>query len=85
VNDGTNLAQEIPKVAKMAKQFETRSEDVQALLIRARQVDPWCDEGAVRGYLSEIVEAEVILESVDLHSVPLSVSFCASWEDEPKP
>ena len=60
------------------------SDDVQSLLRRARQVDPSCEEAAVRGYLREIVEAEEVLDTVNLGEIPLSVSFSASWEGMPR-
>ena len=72
------------KMAKAPKLSEVTSDDLQSVLIRARQVDPQCEEAAVRGYLREIVEAEAMLDTVDLCALPLSVAFSASWEDEPR-
>ena len=71
-------------MAKKSRVLEHPSEDVQSLLIRARQVDPLCDEAAVRGYAREIAEAEAMLNSVDISLGPLTVPFSASWEDEPR-
>jgi hypothetical protein len=63
--------------------IEVPLEDVQSTLIRARRVDPTCEEAAIRSYMREITEAEAMLDNVDLSEVPLTVSFSASWEDEP--
>ena len=72
----------VAKVAKEPKLLEAPSEAVQSFLIRARQVDPQCEEAAVRGYVSEIIEAEAMLDTTNLSAAPLSVSFSATWEDE---
>jgi hypothetical protein len=70
--------------AKEPKLLEVPIDAVQSLLTRARQVDPLCDEAAVRGYAREIVEAEAMLDTVNLSAAPLELSFSASWEDEPR-
>ena len=72
------------KKAMEPKLFEAPPEEVQSFLIRARQVDPQCEEAAVRGYVREIVEAEAMLDAVSLSLAPLSIVFSASWEDEPR-
>lgn len=64
--------------------LEHPAEDVQSFLVRARQVDPHSDEAAVRGYVREIVEAEGMLDAINLSAVPLTVSFSASWEERPR-
>ena len=71
-------------VAKEPMLVEAPSEEVQSFLIRARQVDPQCKEAAVRSYVREIVEAEAMLDAVDLSLAPFSVWFSASWEDDPR-
>ncbi len=58
-------------MAKKSRVLEHPSEDVQSFLIRARQVDPLCDEAAVRSYAREIAEAEAMLNSVDISLGPL--------------
>lgn len=58
--------------------------EFQFLLDRTRQVDPSSGETAIRGYLREIVEAETMLDAVDLSEIPLAVSFSASWEGIPR-
>ncbi|MBW3634529.1 MAG: hypothetical protein KY456_16040 [Chloroflexi bacterium] len=70
-------------MAMEPKLFEASPEEVQSFLIRARQVDPRCEEAAVRGYVREIVDAEAVLDAVNLRLAPLSVVFSASWEVEP--
>ncbi len=56
------------------------SEDVQYLLARARQVDPGCEEDAIRGYFHEIAGAEEMLDSLDLEETPLNITFSVSWK-----
>jgi hypothetical protein len=51
------------------------------VLSRVRQVDPISDEAAVRGYVREMAEAEAVLDMVDLHDAPLSVSFSPAWPE----
>jgi hypothetical protein len=70
------------KVLKLPKVIKVPPEDVQSVLVRARQVDPGCEETAIRGYLGEILEAEAVLDAANLSEIHLSVSFSASWEDE---
>jgi hypothetical protein len=66
------------------KLFEATPDAVQSMLNRARQVDAQCDEAMVRGYVSEIIEAETVLDTVNLSAGPVVFSFSASWEDEPR-
>ena len=70
------------KMAKEQKQLEAPPDAVQSMLNRARQVDPQSGEAAVRGYVREVIEAEAILDTVDLSATPLEFSFSAWWEDE---
>jgi hypothetical protein len=51
------------------------------ILSRVRQIDPTNDEAAVRGYVREMVEADAVLDIVDLEGVPLLTSFIASWQE----
>ncbi len=55
------------------------SNEMSDLLSRVRQLDPTSDEAAVRGYLREMAEAEAVLDSVELESAPLEVSFSGQW------
>jgi hypothetical protein len=71
------------RMANEPTPIEVPSKDVQFTLIRARRIDPTCEESAIGGYMREIAEAEAMLDNVDLGAVPLTVSFSASWEDEP--
>ena len=57
------------------------TEDVEYLLARARQVDPQAEEGAIRGYLREIAEAEEMLDALELSETTFNVTFSADWED----
>jgi len=70
------------KVLKLPKVIKVPSEDLQYALARARQVDPGCEETAVRGYLREILEAEAMLDAANVPEISLGVPFSASWEDE---
>ena len=67
---------------KIPKVLNVPPEGVRSALIRAREVDPGCEETAVRAYLREIQEAEAELDAVDLRGVPVRSSFSALWEDE---
>jgi hypothetical protein len=51
------------------------------MLLRAREIDPAADVGALRRYGQEIAEADAVLQSLDLDpsSVPLDVSFSPDW------
>jgi hypothetical protein len=71
------------RMANEPTPIEVPPEDVQSTLIRILRIDPTCEEAAIRGYMREIAKAEAILDNVDLSAVPLTVSFSASWEDEP--
>ena len=55
------------------------SNEMSDLLSRVRQLDPTSEEVAVRGYIREMAEAEAVLDSVELESAPLVVSFSAQW------
>jgi hypothetical protein len=51
------------------------------VLDRVRQVDPRAEEAAVRGYVREMSEASVVLDTVDLSDAPLEGSFSAWWPE----
>ena len=60
----------------------TRSDDMADVLSRVRQVDPTAEDAAVRGYLREIAEASVLLDTIDMADAPLIVAFSPSWPEE---
>ena len=49
------------------------------VLSRVRQLDPTIEEAAVRGYAREMVEADALLDTLDLDDAPLLIAFSASW------
>ena len=57
------------------------SDEMGGVLGRVRQLDPTCEEAAVRGYVREMAEADAVLNTVDLSDAPLLVSFSPSWPE----
>jgi len=56
-------------------------DDMGDVLSRVRQLDATIEEAAVRRYVREIAEADVLLDTVDLDDAPLPVPFSASWPE----
>ena len=50
-------------------------------LTRVRQLDPTIEETAVRVYMSEIADADALLDTLDLGDASPSISFSAVWRD----
>jgi len=56
-------------------------DDMGDVLSRVRQLDATIEEAAVRRYVREIAEADVLLDTVDLDDALLPVPFSASWPE----
>jgi hypothetical protein len=50
-------------------------------LTRVRQLDSTIEEAAVRVYMSEIADADALLDTPDLGDASPSISFSAVWRD----
>jgi hypothetical protein len=50
-------------------------------LTRVRQLDSTIEEAAVRVYMSEIADADTLLDTLDLGDATPSISFSAVWHD----
>jgi hypothetical protein len=58
-----------------------RLDEMGDVLSRVRRLDPTTGEAAVRGYVREMAETDVVLDTVDLDDVPLLVAFSPSWPE----
>jgi len=59
----------------------SQGDEMGDILSRVRQLDPTSEEAAVRRYTREMVDADAVLNTVDLEDVPLVIAFSASWPE----